>query len=34
MLPYGVLDGKILKPPRRANTAEPLFFNAGAGEGI
>jgi hypothetical protein len=23
MLPYGVLDGKILKPPRRANTAAP-----------
>jgi hypothetical protein len=24
MLPYGVLDGKNLKPPRRANTAESL----------
>ena len=34
MLPYGVLDGKILTPPRRDNSAEPLFLNAGAGEGI
>jgi hypothetical protein len=34
MLPYGVLDGKILKPPRRANTAELLLVDAGAGEGI